>query len=48
MIDFFLNEEQQILRGMVRDFANNEIAPIAAELDEKGEFPSEIIAKISD
>ncbi|MEE2876763.1 MAG: acyl-CoA dehydrogenase family protein [Candidatus Neomarinimicrobiota bacterium] len=47
-MDFFLNEEQQILRGMVRDFANNEIAPIAAELDEKGEFPSEIIAKMGE
>ena len=33
---------------MVRDFASNEIAPVAAELDEKGQFPSEIIAKMGE
>ncbi len=48
MIDFFLNEEQRMLREMVRDFASNEIAPVAAELDEKGQFPSEIIAKMGE
>ena len=46
MIDFFLSEEQKMLRDMVRDFTANEIAPIAAKLDEKGEFPADIIAKM--
>ena len=48
MIDFFLSEEQKMIRDMVRDFTANEIAPIAAELDEKGKFPSEIIAKMGE
>ena len=46
MIDFFLNEEQRMLRKMVRDFAYNEIAPVVSELDKKGEFPSAIVAKM--
>ena len=48
MIDFFLSEEQKMIRDMVRDFTANEIAPIAAELDEKEEFPAEIIAKMGE
>jgi len=48
VIDFFLSEEQRMIREMVRDFTANEIAPIAAELDEKGEFPAEIIAKMGE
>ncbi|MBH31063.1 MAG: acyl-CoA dehydrogenase [Candidatus Marinimicrobia bacterium] len=45
-MDFFLNQEQRMLREMVRDFASNEITPVVSELDEKGEFPSAIIAKM--
>ncbi len=37
-MDFKLTEEQQMMRNMVRDFAENEIAPTAAERDEKEEF----------
>ena len=48
MIDFFLSEEQKMIRDMVHDFTANEIAPIAAELDEKGEFPAEIIEKMGE
>jgi butyryl-CoA dehydrogenase len=32
-------EEQLMLRDMVREFAKNEIEPLAAEIDETGEFP---------
>jgi alkylation response protein AidB-like acyl-CoA dehydrogenase len=35
-----------MIRDMARDFARNEIAPIAAEYDETGEFPRETIAKM--
>ena len=38
-MNFELNEEQRLLRQMVRDFAAREVAPRAAELDEKGGFP---------
>jgi len=41
-----LTEEHEALRRMVRDFAQNEIAPIAAEFDESGEFPLETIRKM--
>ena len=37
-MDFWLNDEQKILRQNVRDFAEKEIAPLALELDEKEEF----------
>ena len=41
-----LTEEHEALLRMVRDFAQNEIAPIASEFDESGEFPLETIKKM--
>jgi alkylation response protein AidB-like acyl-CoA dehydrogenase len=38
-MDFSLTEEQQIISAAAREFAQNEIAPVAAEFDERGEFP---------
>jgi len=38
-MDFALNEEQQMIQDAARDFAQNEIAPVAAAHDESGEFP---------
>ena len=46
-MDFELTEEQQMIRKMVRDFAEKEIVPIAQEMDEKGEFPWETIRKMA-
>ncbi len=40
---FELTEEQTILRDAVREFAQNEVAPRAAELDRTGEFPLDLI-----
>jgi short/branched chain acyl-CoA dehydrogenase len=37
-MDFSLSMEHEILRKSVRDFAENEIRPVARELDEKEEF----------
>jgi acyl-CoA dehydrogenase len=39
MVEFELSEEQQAFRDLARDFARREIAPVAAEYDERGEFP---------
>src|SRR5687767_14796396 len=36
---FSLTEEHKMIRDAARDFAQNEIVPIAAEFDESGEFP---------
>jgi len=48
MMDFALNEEQKLFRKVVRDFAEKEIMPRAQEIDEKGEFPWDIIHKMAD
>jgi acyl-CoA dehydrogenase len=45
MVDFELSEEQRAMRDLARDFAQHEIAPIAAEYDERGEFPLELLPK---
>ncbi len=37
---FDLTEDQRAVRGMVRDFAEREIRPIAARIDETHEFPA--------
>ncbi len=47
-LDFKLNEDQQMLRDMVRDFATNELKPIAVEIDEKEEIPRHIIDKVGE
>jgi len=38
-LSLFLDEHHEMIRGMVRDFAQAEIAPVAAELDETEAFP---------
>jgi alkylation response protein AidB-like acyl-CoA dehydrogenase len=38
-MDFELTEDQRLFRNMVREFAEQQVAPRAAELDEKGGFP---------
>jgi alkylation response protein AidB-like acyl-CoA dehydrogenase len=43
---FPLNAEHTMLRDTARDFAQREIAPIAAEFDENGEFPYKTIKKM--
>jgi len=43
---FALTAEHEMIRQAARDFAQNEIAPIAAEFDETGEFPSKTIQKM--
>jgi alkylation response protein AidB-like acyl-CoA dehydrogenase len=45
-MNFELTEEQQMIRKMVRDFAENEVAPLAQETDKTGQFPWQIIHKM--
>jgi alkylation response protein AidB-like acyl-CoA dehydrogenase len=45
---FPLTSEHKMLRDAARDFARKEIAPIAAEFDESGEFPSKTIQKMGE
>ena len=45
-LDFDLGETIGPLRDAVRDFADNEIAPLAAEADRRGEFPNALWPKL--
>ena len=47
-MDFSLSDEQQMIRDMCREFAEDEIKPHAEELDRTGAFPYEIIHKMAD
>ncbi len=46
-MDFDLTEDQKMLRETVRDFADREIKPAAARIDETGEFPAAELKKIA-
>jgi alkylation response protein AidB-like acyl-CoA dehydrogenase len=43
-----LSEEHEMLRGMVREFAESEIAPHAAEWDRDHHFPVDVVRKMGD
>jgi alkylation response protein AidB-like acyl-CoA dehydrogenase len=43
-----LSSEQEMIRQTARDFAQKEIAPVAAHFDETGEFPSETVRKMGE
>jgi len=45
---FSLSDEHKMIRDAARDFAQNEIVPIAAEFDESGEFPHKTIKKMGE
>ncbi|MBA2764717.1 MAG: acyl-CoA dehydrogenase family protein [Thermoleophilaceae bacterium] len=47
-MNFDLSEEQRAIQRLARDFARNEVAPAAAELDEQKRFPYEIVAKLAE
>ena len=42
-----LNEQQKMIQKMVREFAEKEIAPVAADLDKKAEYPTKILQKMA-
>jgi alkylation response protein AidB-like acyl-CoA dehydrogenase len=42
---FALTEDQEAIQAAAREFAQSEIAPIAAQFDASGEFPSETIRR---
>lgn len=47
-MDFELTEEQRMLRRMVREFAEREIAPRAEEIDATDEFPHDLFRRLAD
>ncbi|MBI3538614.1 MAG: acyl-CoA dehydrogenase family protein, partial [Chloroflexi bacterium] len=47
-MNFDLTEEQKAIRDLAREFAQKEIAPIAAHIDETGEFPIATVEKMGE
>lgn len=48
MIDYGFTEEQKMVRDLARQIAEEKVKPVRAELDEKGEFPEEIIKVLAE
>ncbi|MQA87675.1 MAG: acyl-CoA dehydrogenase [Streptosporangiales bacterium] len=46
VLDYRLDEEREALRKTVEQFAREVVAPRAAELDESGEFPYDLVAQM--
>jgi len=46
-LEYFLNEQQTMVRDLARKIAREKILPVRAELDEKEEFPWEIIKELA-
>ena len=42
-----LNEQQKMIQKMVREFAEKEVAPLAAEIDKKEEYPRKTLEKMA-
>src|ERR1700754_1499081 len=45
-MDFDLSDDHELIRRTVRDFAENEVAPVAEELDRTKAFPYEIVKQL--
>jgi short/branched chain acyl-CoA dehydrogenase len=47
-VDFDLTDEQRSIQRLVRDFADQEVRPVAEELDREKRFPYEIVEKLGE
>ncbi len=47
-MDFTLSEEQMAIRETCREFAEQEIKPLAEEMDSTGKFPYELVTKMGE
>ncbi len=46
-MDYFLTEEQKMVKKLARQIAEDKIVPVRAELDEKGEFPGDVMKDLA-
>lgn len=46
-MDFKLSKEQEMIRNVMKEFAECEVKPIAAEIDESSRFPRETVEKMA-
>lgn len=47
-MEFTYSREQQMVKKMLKEFAETEIAPISEEIDEKAEYPYETVARLGE
>ncbi|OHB77476.1 MAG: acyl-CoA dehydrogenase [Planctomycetes bacterium RBG_16_59_8] len=47
-MDFHLSDEESLIRQTARDFADREVKPVAAEVDDKEDIPTAIIQKMAE
>jgi short/branched chain acyl-CoA dehydrogenase len=47
-VDFELSDEHRLIQSTVRDFAAQEVAPVAEELDREKRFPYEIVSRLAE
>ena len=45
-MDFSLTKQEELFLQMIREFAQNEVKPLAAEIDEEERFPMETVEKM--
>jgi len=47
-MNFELSEDQRLIREMVKNFAENEIKPVAKDLEENHEYPGKLLQKLAE
>ena len=47
-MNFNLTKTQELFRQMIREFAEKEVKPLAAEIDEQERFPAETVKKMAE
>ena len=47
-MDFYLSEEQELIRSAMREFAEEHVAPIAQEIDESSRWPADLYVKLGE
>jgi short-chain 2-methylacyl-CoA dehydrogenase len=47
-LNFDLDQEHELVRSTVRDFARERVAPVAEELDREGRFPYDLVAGMAE
>lgn len=47
-MSYFLTEEHELIRDLAREFAETEVAPVTKDLDQKHEFPTELIKRCAE
>lgn len=46
-MDYFLTDEQKEIKNLARKISEEKIKPVRAQLDEKGEFPHELMKEFA-